>query len=202
MLEGEYTSIEILDELKNRKRYTNYRTAYYMLLMMLRDEYDRRIIGIKGLRHIGKTTVMKQLCAKLNGSVFFDAAAFVRSGNRCSTGELKVRLFECVKDADRKYIFIDEVNTLQEIGIDVKSVIEYLYDCNVRVVITSSSTIYLDMLLNGGQSRENRYVGIAGYTRMKLFMMGEMSFQEYLRFNNKLGWDKYYIGESLDELKK
>lgn len=191
LIKNENSGIMYSDEVAvdlSDKKY-KYREGYFLIMKMLRSN-DKRIIGIRGLRSIGKTTIMKQLAAVFKESIFISAVAFSEIHQDFSTNDTIDYMKNVINEKECKYVFIDEINYIGDINISLRLLLDELYDRGIKVVFTSSSPLLVD-----------KAVRMEGLSRARVINIGELSFQEYLRFTNNK-WKFYYIGEQISKINK
>lgn len=137
------------------------RYIYKQLMEVSKEFY----IGVKGLRGIGKTTLLLQMCKETGDSAYFSAD---------STPLRHYSLYEIV-DALRKKglknIFIDEIHTRQGWAADLKTI----YDEHaVRVFFSGSSSINL------------RDTSADLSRRAVVYHLKPVSFREYLNIRKEM----------------
>ncbi len=149
--------------------------------IMAKLPWNERLVGIKGARGIGKTTLMLQYIKKtyhLNDEAFYvslDDPYFYNN-----------RLIDFVDDyvaLGGKHIFIDEVHKYPDWAPEVKKI--YDYNPDLKVVFSGSSL--LELL----DSRADLSRRALAYT------MQGLSFREFLDFKYQLKIDSYELNEIL-----
>ena len=145
-------------------------------------EWTDRLIGIKGARGVGKTTLMLQALKKDYGNSL--KAIYVSLDHFYFT---KKRLFDF---AEQFYInggrclFLDEVHRYPYWSVEIKNLYD-LYD-DLKIVFSGSSALQLQKA-EGDLSR-----------RAAIYDLHELSFREYLELSGKAKFENY----SLDDILK
>ncbi len=134
-------------------------------------------VGIKGVRGIGKTTMMLQLCKETTNSVYLSAdATYLR---HYSIYEIA----DALRKKGFKTIFIDEIHTRQGWAEDLKTI----YDEHaVRVFFSGSSSINLK---NTGADLSRRAV---------VYSLEPVSFREYLNIRKGMDIPAYSLKQILE----
>lgn len=134
-----------------------------------RIDWNDRLIGIKGFRGVGKTTLLLQHikeCFADNLQQVFYASLDDLWFRKHSLMELA----ECLYAHDYKYLYLDEVHKYPDWALSVKNI----YDTypSLNIVYTGSSLLEID----------NSKVDLS--RRQTFYSMEGMSFREYLEYMN------------------
>ncbi|MDD3688333.1 MAG: AAA family ATPase [Bacteroidales bacterium] len=149
-------------------------------------EWDDRLIGIKGAKGTGKTTLMLQRLKSVYGNSM--EAMYVSLDNYYFT---KNRLFDYAEEfylMGGRVLFLDEVHRYPGWSLDVKNLYD-LYD-DLKMVFSGSSALELHKA-EGDLSR-----------RAAIFNLHELSFREYLALSKKAFFNKYSLPEILSDHKE
>ncbi len=140
---------------------------------------DQTILGIVGIRRVGKTTLLKQAIKHLLKTVpqkrilYFSLDMFKQEEHiikRIFDIYFRNILHEVPAEAQRVYIFIDEVQKIQNWGDVIKSIYDMGYP--IKFIVSGSSS--MNILRGSGESLVGRiYI-------MKLF---PFSFHEFMKYN-------------------
>ena len=146
-----------------------YRKAYYEIETALCcGAYD--VVLLLGMRHVGKTEILKQLCDVKNG--FY---------HDFKENRLSYEYAEALFDRDEDLLLLDEIGYLDSFDLFMSSMQKRAATAKKQVVITSSAYGAMKQL-------GHEYLG-AGRSRMvELF---PLSFEEYLHFSR----DDFAYGE-------
>ncbi len=140
--------------------YPSKRDLFYKILKVDPEFF----VGIKGLRGVGKTTLMLQLAPHLRNSVYFSADHYILSS---------FDLYETINTLSKRgytNILIDEIHTRP----DWQKILKSVYDeRKVRVFFSGSSYMMLDDM-SSDLSR-----------RVVLYDLPPLSFREFLGFFSK-----------------
>lgn len=140
---------------------------------------DRTILGIVGIRRVGKTTLLKQAIKHLLKTVpqkrilYFSLDMFKQEDQiikRIFDIYFRDILHEVPAEAQRVYIFIDEIQKVPNWGDVIKSIYDMGYP--IKFIVSGSSS--MNILRGSGESLIGRiYI-------MKLF---PFSFHEFMKYN-------------------
>lgn len=147
----------------------------YLFNDLLKYLDHKNALIITGMRQVGKTTLMKQLYAEINGPKlwydFENPLDLLHFENINYDAVYEVLKNEAGARKERLYVFIDEIQNFP----DITKIIKYHIDkYNVKYVVTGSSNYYLKNLFPESLSG-----------RKFLFVLPPLSFNEYLFFNDK-----------------
>jgi hypothetical protein len=119
-------------------------------------------IGINGLRGVGKSTLLRQLCKNHDKSIYISSDALIGS----------TRLFDIAKTLEQnhaiKYLMIDEIHYLPKWQKELKNIFDFL---KIQVIFTSSSSLSI--------TRSKYDLS----RRVVIISMLPFSFGEYLHFS-------------------
>lgn len=130
--------------------------------------WDIRLIGIKGARGTGKTTLLLQKLKSLELSPV-EASYWSLDDFYFTTNSLVETAEEFIKKGG-KYLFLDEVHKYQNWSLQIKNLYDFYPD--LHIVFTGSSIIDI--------SREEGDLS----RRMLMYSLHGLSYREYLAFNN------------------
>ena len=137
----------------------------------------KHISLITGPRQVGKTTIMLQLHNELltqSKKTFFLSLEDkeIRNGFNVHPEQL-FNYIPPINKSDKYYIFIDEIQYLE----DPSNFLKYIYDNyheNIKLIVSGSSSFYID----------NKFTdSLAG--RKRIFMLPTLSFPEFIEFKNR-----------------
>lgn len=139
--------------------------------------WDERLIGIKGSRGVGKTTLLLQYI-KLHYGISSKAMYISLDNLYFSNNTLSdfVRDFLAIGG---EHLFIDEVHKYKNWAVELKNI----YDSyqHLKVSFTSSSLLEI---LNSGADLSRRAL---------VYELKGLSFREYLEFQHKISLDSYTL---------
>ena len=165
-----YSSFKVNRTLLNFRRY-----------LIDEIEWDDRLIGIKGARGVGKTTLMLQRLKETYGNSV--KALYVTLDNFYFT---KNRLFDFAEQFylnGGRALFLDEVHRYPFWSVEIKNLYD-LYD-DLKIVFSGSSALQLHRA-DGDLSR-----------RAAIYNLNELSFREYLKLSGKADLKCYSLKEVL-----
>ncbi len=149
-------------------------------------EWEDRLIGIKGAKGTGKTTVMLQRLKSVYGKS--PNAMYVSLDNIYFT---RNRLFDFAEEfylMGGRTLFLDEVHRYPTWSTEIKNLYD-LYD-DLNIVFSGSSALQLHKA-EGDLSR-----------RAAIYNLHELSFREYLELSKKMVFNKYPLDEILNNHKE
>ena len=146
-------------------------------------DWDTPLVGIRGARGIGKTTLLLQYI-KRNLADEIDAALYVSLDNIWFSDNRLVSLAEKFVKRGGKYLFLDEVHKYPDWSVELKNIYDDFPE--LKVVFTGSSLLEI---LNARADLSRRAI---------MYEMQGLSFREYLNF--ELGTDFSIF--SLDDILK
>ena len=145
-------------------------------------EWDDRLIGIKGSRGVGKTTLMLQRAKQMYGTSL--KAIYVSLDNFYFT---KNRLFDFAEEfylMGGRMLFLDEVHRYPSWSVEIKNLYD-LYD-DLKIVFSGSSALQLHKA-DGDLSR-----------RAAMYNLHELSFREYLQLSKNGSFKRYSLAQILE----
>lgn len=145
-------------------------------------EWDDRLIGIKGSRGVGKTTLMLQRAKQMYGTSL--KAIYVSLDNFYFT---KNRLFDFAEEfylMGGRMLFLDEVHRYPSWSVEIKNLYD-LYD-DLKIVFSGSSALQLHKA-DGDLSR-----------RAAMYNLHELSFREYLQLSKNGSFKRYSLVQILE----
>lgn len=131
-------------------------------------DWDARLVGIKGGRGVGKTTMMLQRM-KLQFKDYKEAL-YVSADDMWFATHNLLDLAKIALQKEVKYLFIDEIHHLKDWQRQIKNLYDYYKD--LHVVFTGSSLLEI----------ENSIADLS--RRLLLYNLPGLSFREYLEFKN------------------
>ncbi len=145
-------------------------------------EWGDRLIGIKGSRGVGKTTLMlqrlKQEYGNSSNAIYVTLDSFYFINNR---------LFDFAEQFylnGGRILFLDEVHRYPQWSIEIKNLYD-LYD-DLKIVFSGSSALQLHKA-DGDLSR-----------RAAIYNLHELSFREYLQLSGKANFRAYSLEDILE----
>jgi len=144
-------------------------------------DWNNRLIGIKGSRGVGKTTLILQYI-RLN----FKPDSTVLYVSLDSLYFLENKLYDLASDFYKKggeFLAIDEVHKYPNWAIELKSIYDNMPD--LKIVFTGSSLLHLRKT-KADLSR-----------RAVIYVMPGLSFREFLKFETQIDFDTYTVDEIL-----
>ena len=187
--------LEYKQERIKRKTIEKYRRKTYELVReILTDEEEDRLLVMKGMRQSGKTVIFEQLAYDLDGVLMLDASNDSDYEFICSTDN---RLNSLIFENDIKYLLIDEVGTIGDIG-RIRDIFEICKDSYIHMAITSSANQYLWDVYNTTSGGRCIMVTVPNFTFSECeYFAGKiseqdvcMTFEDYFEKFSKLSNDK------------
>lgn len=150
--------------------------------LMEKLPWDERLIGIKGSRGVGKTTLLLQY---IKEHYQIDTKAlYLAMDDLYFTDNDLLDLVEEFVTKGGEHLFIDEVHKYKNWSIALKQIHDTYQ--NLRVVFTGSSLLEI---LNSRSDLSRRAL---------VYEMQGLSFREFLNFNLKTGFEKLQLKEILE----
>lgn len=155
------------------------------------------ILIFVGARQSGKTTILKQIQSGLvsEGQVCFflnlEDPEYLSLLNEHPKNLLKIFSFDLTKENKKYFVFIDEIQYLENPSNFLKFIFDE-YKEKIKLIVSGSSAFYIDQKFKDS---------LAG--RKKVFNVYTLSFREFLRFKNENELSKKNFDNlSLDEKNK
>lgn len=143
--------------------------------------WDEQLIGIKGLRGVGKTTLILQYIKSHYG--FSEKALYISLDDLYFTQNNIVDLAEDFVSRGGEHLFIDEAHKYPNWSIELKKIFDYFK--KLKVVFTGSSLLEI---LNSRSDLSRRAL---------VFQLQGLSFREYLNFNFQSNFKPYSLDQIL-----
>lgn len=152
--------------------------------VMNRISWDKQLVGIRGSRGVGKTTLMRQYIRQKYGTRAGEALYCVMD-SMYFTNHTLLDLAEHFHQMGGKHLFLDEVHKYPTWSKEVKEIIDLWPD--MKVTFTGSSLL---QILNADADLSRRVLS---------YEMAGLSFREYLRFYKGIELPSYSLDEILAE---
>lgn len=133
--------------------------------------WGERLIGIKGLRGVGKTTMLLQYI-KQNYNITNNEALYVSLDNLYFTENTLTDFVDRFVAMGGKHLFLDEVHKYNNWAVELKNI--YDYHTNLKIVFTGSSLLEI---LNSRVDLSRRAL---------VYNLQGLSFREFLEFRHKI----------------
>lgn len=152
--------------------------------LMSEIQWDAKLIGIKGARGVGKTTLMLQYI-KQQLSLELNATLYVSLDHLWFSENTLVDLADTFVKRGGKYLFLDEVHKYENWTQELKNI----YDAypTLKVVFTGSSLL---QILNARADLSRRAI---------VYHLQGLSFREYLILHTKKDFKKYSLNTILNQ---
>jgi len=164
---------------KFRKRIANTETIFVRSIMY-HINWEARLIGLKGARGVGKTTLLLQYI-KLNHSHELDKALYISLDNIWFADNKLINLVDLFVKRGGKYLFLDEVHKYANWSVEIKNIYDDYPE--LKVVFTGSSLLEI---LNARADLSRRAV---------IYNMQGLSFREYLNIELNMNLESYTLDE-------
>lgn len=171
---------ELFEKYQQKLRYT----SVEIVRSIMQDiNWNSRLIGIKGARGIGKTTLLLQYI-KLHLSNEQEKALYVSLDTIWFSNHTLIELVDYFVKREGKYLFLDEVHKYPNWAQELKNI----YDDypTLKVVFTGSSLLEI---LNARADLSRRAI---------VYKMQGLSFREFIAFETGLLLDSYSLEEVLE----
>lgn len=152
--------------------------------VMNKISWDKQLVGIRGSRGVGKTTLMRQYIRQKYGTRAGEALYCVMD-SMYFTNHALLDLAEHFHQMGGKHLFLDEVHKYPTWSKEVKEIIDLWPD--MKVTFTGSSLL---QILNADADLSRRVLS---------YEMAGLSFREYLRFYKGIELPSYSLDEILAE---
>ncbi len=152
--------------------------------VMNKISWDKQLVGIRGSRGVGKTTLMRQYIRQKYGTRAGEALYCVMD-SMYFTNHTLLDLAEHFHQMGGKHLFLDEVHKYPTWSKEVKEIIDLWPE--MKVTFTGSSLL---QILNADADLSRRVLS---------YEMAGLSFREYLRFYKGIELPSYSLDEILAE---
>jgi len=153
----------------------------YIRLLMQNIEWSQRLIGLKGARGVGKTTLLLQRLKQLNLPA--SKAMYASCDNIWFTGNTLVGLAEQFAKEGGKFLFLDEVHKYTNWAQELKNIYDDFPELNV--VFTGSSLLEI---LNARADLSRRAIS---------YTMQGLSFREFLILDQAKVFEPFSLADIL-----
>ena len=145
--------------------------------------WNARLIGIRGARGIGKTTLLLQYI-KLNFSTQLNTVLYTSLDNIWFSENRLVKLAEDFVKKGGKYLFLDEVHKYPDWSVEIKNIYDDYPE--LKIVFTGSSLLEI---LNARADLSRRAI---------IYQMQGLSFREYLNLEIKTDFKPHSLSDILN----
>lgn len=152
--------------------------------VMNKISWDKQLVGIRGSRGVGKTTLMRQYIRQKYGTRAGETLYCVMD-SMYFTNHTLLDLAEHFHQMGGKHLFLDEVHKYPTWSKEVKEIIDLWPD--MKITFTGSSLL---QILNADADLSRRVLS---------YEMAGLSFREYLRFYKGIELPSYSLDEILAE---
>lgn len=173
-----------MKELFEKSQQKLHYTSLEIVRSIMQDiNWNARLIGIKGARGIGKTTLLLQYI-KLHLKDEQDKALYVSLDNIWFSNHTLSELVDYFVKREGKYLFLDEVHKYPNWSQELKNI----YDDypTLKVVFTGSSLLEI---LNARADLSRRAI---------VYKMQGLSFREFIAFETGIQFESYSLEEILE----
>ena len=168
--------------IKHRKK-INLTNLTYVRNIIDNIVWKDRLIGIKGARGVGKTTLILQYI-KRNFN-FGEDNIYISLDDVYFSGNSLLDFAENFVQNKGKYLFLDEVHRYKNWAQELKNIYDDFPE--LKVVFTGSSILDI-VKAKADLSR-----------RAVIYKMSGLSFREYLLFNKNIEFEKYSLNDIIDK---
>lgn len=177
-------TINIMDKLIElfRKKLANTNTDFVRSLLN-QINWDARLIGIKGARGVGKTTLILQYI-KLNFSDELDKVLYISLDNIYFSNNRLIELADNFAKKGGEYLFIDEVHKYEDWAKEIKNIYDDYPE--IKIIFTGSSLLEI---LNSRTDLSRRAI---------MYNMQGLSFREYLEYEYGFSLKKYSLDNIIE----
>ncbi|MDP2088393.1 MAG: AAA family ATPase [Flavobacteriaceae bacterium] len=171
------------DLFEKYRQKVNYTSTTFVRSIMNDINWNSRLIGIKGVRGIGKTTLLLQYI-KLNLSHELENTLYVSLDNIWFSNHSLIELVDYFVKRGGKYLFLDEVHKYPNWSQELKNI----YDDFplLKVVFTGSSLLEI---LNARADLSRR---------ARIYLMQGLSFREYINMETGIEFERFTLNEILE----
>jgi hypothetical protein len=152
--------------------------------IMDKINWDARLIGIKGPRGVGKTTLLLQYI-KLNFENDLQSTLYVSLDNIWFSENKLIDLADSFAKEGGKYLFLDEVHKYPGWSVEIKNIYDDYPE--LKVVFTGSSLLEI-LNANADLSR-----------RALVYNMQGLSFREFLALETNIAFEELSLKQILNE---
>jgi hypothetical protein len=171
---------ELIDLFENQLARVQINSVRSMLGLI---NWKARLIGVKGARGIGKTTLLLQYI-KLNLHKELDKTLYISMDYIWFNSNSLVDLAKEFHQKGGKYLFIDEVHKYPNWAQEIKNIYDFYPD--LQIVFTGSSLLEI---LNARTDLSRRAV---------IYTMQGLSFREYLQIEKKVSFSMLKLEDILN----
>ena len=173
-----------MEELFEKYQQKLHYTSIDIVRSIMQDiNWNSRLIGIKGARGIGKTTLLLQYI-KIHLKDKQDKALYVSLDNIWFSNNSLIELVDYFVKREGKYLFLDEVHKYPNWTQELKNIYDDYPD--LKVVFTGSSLLEI---LNARADLSRRAI---------VYKMQGLSFREFIAFETAISFDSYSLEELLE----
>ena len=145
-------------------------------------DWDEKLVGIKGQRGVGKTTLLLQFIKNNYGKS--KEAMYISLDDLYFADNKLIDFADNFVKNGGKHLFIDEVHKYKNWAIEIKNIYDYNYD--LKIVFTGSSLLEI---LNARADLSRRSLN---------YNMQGLSFKEYLNLNLDTNFKSYNLSEIIN----
>ncbi|MEI6753756.1 MAG: AAA family ATPase [Paludibacter sp.] len=171
---------QIIEKFRKKISFTE---TVFVRSILSEINWDARLIGIKGARGVGKTTVLLQYI-KLKLADKLDTSLYVSLDNIWFSDHKLLDLVDTFAKKGGNYLFLDEVHKYPQWSVELKNIYDDYPE--IKVVFTGSSLLEI---LNARADLSRRAV---------VYTMQGLSFREYLNMQLGTGFANYKLADLLD----
>lgn len=173
-----------MEELFEKYQQKLHYTSIDIVRSIMQDiNWNSRLIGIKGARGIGKTTLLLQYI-KIHLKDEQDKALYVSLDNIWFSNHSLIELVDYFVKREGKYLFLDEVHKYPNWTQELKNIYDDYPD--LKVVFTGSSLLEIS---NARADLSRRAI---------VYKMQGLSFREFIAFETTISFDSYSLEEVLE----
>lgn len=173
-----------MEELFEKYQQKLHYTSIDIVRSIMQDiNWNSRLIGIKGARGIGKTTLLLQYI-KIHLKDEQDKALYVSLDNIWFSNHSLIELVDYFVKREGKYLFLDEVHKYPNWTQELKNIYDDYPD--LKVVFSGSSLLEI---LNARADLSRRAI---------VYKMQGLSFREFIAFETAISFDSYSLEELLE----
>ncbi len=155
--------------------FLNSKVSEYKRDFFYKIDFSQKLVGIKGAKGIGKTTIIHQYLNSIDSSKLY-----ISLDNPIISGTRLLDIAQMAHSMDIKVLAIDEIHYQKDFANDLKTIYDFF---DMQVIFSGSSAIALS---SSDLSR-----------RALLYDMPILSFREYLELKEKIKLNRYTLEEIL-----